>query len=445
MFNPLVFVLSFLIFILSIHGTMALRYFLVVTLILLLVTRYRKYALTGLDQFLFYRSFLNPLLWLLVFVIFVFFHSLLVSVDTLWSLDEMRAHLIYPIIYFFVGTFLANYAINSSFLDKKKLFSIIFMSLFVHIAYLDLVAIDILFNTGEFITRSSGLMNSPVLPNYITNILLAFIIAEYIYRIRLKKNFLFFSNGLLHLILLACIFSSFVEGLRLGDISLALLGISAGIVFTYKNNTFSFWRKKLIGISFTLILLVPLIFNISNDPRWANLIESIPVSLMDNNSMHWLDDKLPPVKTKKGISLTGSNYLRIAMAKEGIKYSLENPFGIGFGRNSFGKMVIAKYPNIIKKQSSGQTSHSSIIDLIIGVGFFGALIWIIFIASYAYTSFRQMKKEINYENILALFLSLGFFFRSVVDAYMRDHMFLLSMMLFGILFVFIRKPEKALE
>jgi len=28
---------------------------------------------------------------------------------------------------------------------------------------------------------------------------------------------------------------------------------------------------------------------------------------------------------------------------------------------------------------------------------------------------------------------------------MRDHMFLLSMMLFGILFVFIRKPEKALE
>jgi len=93
MFNLLVFVLSFLIFILSIHGTMALRYFLVVTLILLLVTRYRKYALTGLDQFLFYRSFLNPLLWLLVFVIFVFFHSLLVSVDTLWSLDEMRAHM----------------------------------------------------------------------------------------------------------------------------------------------------------------------------------------------------------------------------------------------------------------------------------------------------------------------------------------------------------------
>jgi hypothetical protein len=98
------------------------------------------------------------------------------------------------------------------------------------------VAIDKLFHDGVMMRRYGGLMDSPVQPNYLTNILLAMIITEFVYRLRVKKQILLVSNGVLYLLLVANIFSTFVEGLRLGDIALVFLGIGSSMVFLYNNH-----------------------------------------------------------------------------------------------------------------------------------------------------------------------------------------------------------------
>ena len=73
---------------------------------------------------------------------------------------------------------LAGYINQSKAITKEAFITILFYSMFVHILYLDLVAIDVLIREGYMLRRYGGLMDSPVLPNYLTNILLAMIMKE---------------------------------------------------------------------------------------------------------------------------------------------------------------------------------------------------------------------------------------------------------------------------
>jgi hypothetical protein len=288
--------------------------------------------------------------------------------------------------------------------------------------------------------RYGGLMDSPVQPNYLTNILLAMIITEFVYRLRVKKQILLVSNGVLYLLLVANIFSTFVEGLRLGDIALVFLGIGSSMVFLYNNHQYSKKIKGLIASSLIIILTIPLAYNINTDPRWVKLLETVPLAVNTSNSLHWLDRSLPAPRTESGHSVAGSNYERIAWAMKAVEYIIDDPQGIGFGRNAFGHAMEMRHP---KLASRGYHAHSSILTLAVGVGIVGLLLWLIFVFIVAKSSIKEFKLTYNYFSILTMFVTMGFVGRSFVDGNMSDHMFLQFMLILGISLFFLFKERES--
>ena len=432
-------VFSFLIFILSINGTMALRNTLAVVLLVSLITLVIR-GQANLNSIFKNKEFRWILGSLVVFVLYTLFHSIYLSHEMLWSLSEFKSHIFYPFLYFLMGVSLASYVSKSEKITKETLITILFYSIFIHILYIDLVAIDKLFHDGVMMRRYGGLMDSPVQPNYLTNILLAMIIAEFVYRLRVKKQILKVSNGVLYLLLIACIFSTFVEALRLGDIALVFLGIGSSMAFLYKNNQYSAGIKRLVATSLIVILTIPLAYNLNTDPRWGKLIETIPLAMDTPNSMHWLDRSLPAPKTESGYEVSGSNYERIAWAMKSIEYIIDKPHGIGFGRNTFGHAMEMQYPDLANR---GSHAHSSILTLAVGTGVIGVFLWLIFVFTVVKASVKEFKLSFSYFSILTVFIIMGFVGRSFVDGNMSDHMFLQFMIILGISVFFLFKEGES--
>jgi len=90
----------------------------------------------------------------------------------------------------------------------------------------------------------------------------------------------------------------------------------------------------------------------------------------------------------------------------------------------------------------GKTSHSSILDLTIGIGIPGLLLWCIFIFYISYVSFQFFSKKESFFSMLTLFISIGYFSRGIVDANLRDHMILQFMLILGLCLYFLFKEEE---
>jgi len=433
-----------LMFVLSIEGTIALRNSLMSLIVLYLLFN-QKILVSTYREILSSKELSSIVSSLLIFLLFVLLHSFFKSTDLFWSLDEWRAHLLYPVIYFFVGIMIANLVVTKKIASPQTFITAIFFSLFLHIIYIDLVGLESLIENGSMIRRYGGFMESPTTANYLTNILIAILSAEYVYRLRNKECFLKLSNAFLHLAMLACIFSTFIESLRLGDISLFLLGVSAAIIFSYKNNTYSKNHKRSITALIIFTLSIPITYNLNTDPRWGKLIETIPVAIETAQSHHWINKALPAPRTKSGYEVSGSNYERVAWSKKAIDYIYLDPLGIGFGRNAFGHAMQIYQSDIDASIPRGQTSHSSILDLTIGIGIFGTILWVFFIFKIAIFATNIFIKSNSYFSIITIFITIGYFSRGLVDANLRDHMFLQFMLLLGIILFFLFSENKKNE
>jgi len=93
----------------------------------------------------------------------------------------------------------------------------------------------------------------------------------------------------------------------------------------------------------------------------------------------------------------------------------------------------------------GQTSHSSILDLTIGIGIFGTILWVFFIFKIAIFATNIFIKSNSYFSIITIFITIGYFSRGLVDANLRDHMFLQFMLLLGIILFFLFSENKKNE
>jgi hypothetical protein len=436
-------------FVLSINGTMALRNILAVVLLFSLFYNATK----QFDEIkaTFQNKNLRIILTLLmIFVLYVFMHSIFVSHEPSWSLSEFRAQLIYPLLYFLMGMLLVVGIKGSKQLTSDTLISVVFFAMFMHVIYIDIVALGTFFTDGTILRRYGGLMDTPVGANYVTNILLAMIIAEIVYRLRTDKQVLRATNKILYWLLGLTIIATLVETIRLGDITLVFLGFISSILFLYKNKKYSLKAKSIVVTIMFLILTLPLIYNIQTDPRWIRLAETIPVALDTSASnMHWRDPSLFPAPIVKSGSLAGnSNYMRIAWARQSAAYIRRDTLGIGFGRDVFGHTLEIHQPlRRDKKGYRGMQSHSGILDLALGVGIPGVFLWSLFIYTLSNSSFREFKKSFNYYSLLTLFITMGFYGRSIVDSNMRDHMFLQFMLLLGISLscMFIDKKDEAVQ
>jgi hypothetical protein len=328
-----------------------------------------------------------------------------------------------------MGVSLASMTTIDQYFKTETLITFLFFALFIHIIYIDLIALYSYFETSSLLSRYGGLTKSPVLSSYISNILISMIFVELICRIKKKKRILQIGSFWLTIFLVLCIFSSIIGGMRFGAISLFFMSLTAFAFIVIDNENFNNRAKGLISISLLILCILPLTYNVKNDNRWHSLLETIPLAIDTENNSYWRDGTNPPILSN-GNTVGHSNYMRVAWATKGVEYIKNDIFGIGYGRNVFGH-AIQKYEKDFESVR-GYHSHSGIIDFTIGVGIIGLLLWLFFVGRIVVCSALIFVNSGNYFSLMSLFITSGFFFRSIVDSNMRDHMFKQFFIILGI-------------
>lgn len=387
---------SLLVFILSIPGTMALRNvsaFILLISLVVICYKERKNTISIIKDV----SFKNIILILVALTLYIFVHSFFFSHEFNWSIGEYKSHWIYPMLYFIIGVLLAVFSQVRGAVNREILVTYLFFAMFLHVLYIDMVALDRFMQSGNLISRYGGINNSPIVSNYITNILIAMIAAEAVYRVRVKKKMLKISNGVLFFIFIVCIYSSIIESMRFGSVALLFLGISTIFIFLFNNQHYSKKTKISLSILLFFVSLAPLAYSITTDSRWNSLVETIPIALDTESNQFWKSEQYDVPNLSNGSPVSVSNYWRIAWAKKSIDYIIKEPNGIGYGRNAFGH-AIQMYE--LEESARGKHAHSSILDFTVGVGLVGLGLWLAFIVSIFVVSIKYFLTNTNYFSIV---------------------------------------------
>jgi O-antigen ligase len=246
------------------------------------------------------------------------------------------------------------------------------------------------------------------------------LLAELLYRLLSKKRALPFGNVLLGSAIGVALLSLFAERMRNGVAVFALMLLLAGLLWLLGQKQ----RLKKTGLVIGALTLVVVTFGglglavaIKGHTDLEKLIETAPIAWDTEHHQGWLNEKkygLPLLST--GEAVDPSAYQRIAWLKQGLLMIGEHPFGIGFGRNAYGHGLKAKYG-----EGAGH-SHSGLLDLAIGTGIPGTLLWLGFFVSLMRLAWKHARAAHGYAATLLLFVLLDFGLRMVVDSVIRDHM-----------------------
>jgi hypothetical protein len=153
-------------------------------------------------------------------------------------------------------------------------------------------------------------------------------------------------------------------------------------------------KKVITFVLATLIFILAIaIVSYKTDPRWENFIETIPIAWDIDRDMLWLnqwqygDESNLPL-TPSGKPMDISEYSRSAWAHEGLRMLIAHPWGTEIARDTFQKLVLAKYGHVGMAHS-----HNSWIDFGLEVGIPGLLLWATFLFLLAQKGWRAWKTQ----------------------------------------------------
>jgi len=358
-----------------------------------------------------------------VLTLWIFIVALFVSDETAWSLGEIRGQWLKGLLALLAGGMVAL-AIRRDPALQRHAAVIILVALFLHIAYVDYLAVKDLVEHGQLTDRIRGLTKGPDTSNYLTNILLVLLLAEVFLRITCRPRFLPLSATVLIVLILLTLFSVYAESVRNGVIELSFVLMLFAILFVSENR--QRFGKTTSALVISALIVVPVAFaylSYKTDERWQTFIDTIPLAMDTETNRQWINlVRQHELRLPDGRPVDWSNYMRMARIKAGVDLTIENPLGVGFGRNAFGHAVMKKYGE------SSSHSHSGLIDLAVGTGVPGTLLWLGFLASLMTLAWRSFRKTSDYCALALLFLVTGYGIRMVLDSIIRDHM--LQMFLF---------------
>jgi hypothetical protein len=377
-----------------------------------------------------------PFVILAVLTVWILLEASFISKETVWSLREIAGQWLISLLVFVTAALAAVSAEEGTFFKGGNIMTLLFSILLVHILYVDLYAIYMFAKTSALPTWVAGLTGGKDKSSYLSHFLLMILCVEIYFRTRQKKGNLPINNAMLCLALLLTLFSIYLEAVRNGTVA-AVLFLFAFILLYFLKSDRSLRKLALISSVVVLLLVFGYISSISAGSeqrhRWKTLLETVPLALDTRNNKAWLNpNKYPYPKMKSGETVHGSNYERIAWIKEGAVLVMENPFGVGFGRNAFGHAVKRKYAaeDVIVAHS-----HSGIVDLVVGTGIPGLLLWVLFIGYLMLRSTGKFRSQESYYGLLLFFITADFTMRSLVDSVLRDHMLQMFMFFAGLLYV----------
>lgn len=429
------FLLSALFFIWPIPHTIAVRSLLLAANLILLLylarsAEWEVWHIAPPHLILLYAGFTA---WLLIGAVFV-------SKETAWSLGEIAGQWGTASVALLIGLLAARYALRTRGVEAQKIFIALIVTLLcIHILYVDYSGVAALFQTGVLAKRLPGLTEGPDKSSYLSNLLMALLLAELLFRVTFKRRLLALPNAIWGLLFAFTLFSTYLEDVRNGLISLTLLLLLTFLLYARvrlaKVGRVAFAANTVLALA--LIGLV-LFAYVKSESRWRTLLETIPIALDTTTHKAWLmDDKNPPTLAS-GEPVNPSNYLRIAFAKEGLLLVQDHPLGIGYGRNAFAHGIHAKY-------GYGYVghSHSGFIDLAIGAGVPGVLLWLGWMAAWFRFGLMRYFRHASFAGLALALLIFEFNARMVLDSISRDHSLQQFLFLAGLLTAFALSETKA--
>lgn len=379
-----------------------------------------------------------PLSLYLLFVAWVFFVALFISRDTAWSLNEIKSQWVMGSFVMALGAVTAALA-NDRAVNPKTVLMIIFWALAFHVLCIDIDGMITVFSRMRlqesypgltFLTTTvGGLTIGPIDASLLTSVFFTLIFAEFLFRVIYKKWHMPFGNRLLFIFFILAALGFVLTGMR-NIIDTPAIILAGVIVMCFSANAAA--RKKAFIIS---LLLLPLLFSFvlfayKSDSRWGELQETLALVINDGNSGKALADHenfdYPEMSDSKPVNV--SNFLRFAKYKMGVDIARTNPLGLGFGRNAFGRYMQQTY-----NTGTGLNSDSSLMDITVGSGVVGGVIFICFFLSILTTAFRYFRGYSDYFSMLLFLLAVCFGARLVFDSIFRDHLLEIFMFLLGFL------------
>lgn len=368
-----------------------------------------------------WRALRIPLGLFLGLTVWILIVALLVSTEPAWTLGEIKGQWLKACIALAAGG-LVGIAIRNDDSALRLTLTIICVALFAHVFYVAYEALSVWsepkITHARLVGRFSGGSDKR---SYLTNMLLYFLMAEILIRSILKRRCLPVGNISLMVITMVALFAVYVIALRNGIVELVIVLTVAVILVMRKSDRMH--RPIVVGITLALVIVALILgyLTVRKDERWQTFLETVPIAL-DIENKAWINHAFPQPKLANGQVVDWSNYSRVARIRAGLSLMAERPLGVGFGRNAFGHAVEQKYG------LRTSHSHSGIIDLGVGTGVPGVVLWLAFLGALLRLGYRGVRESHGFPALVLLFLTTGYGFRMLVDSTIRDHM--LQMFLF---------------
>ena len=422
--------LGLLFFVWPIAHTTALRYCLL--LFALLLSGYLTYAIRVRLSEILFRHLRVPTTAYFLLTAWIYVVAIAISPETAWSLSEVAGQWMTGLLALLLGVFAATLTGKGVF-GKYTLLRAVFFLLLLHILYIDYAGIAGLWHGGALarpqigVTGGAesnsylvniGLTGGPENDNYLTNMLMGILVAEALFRHIKKRRHLPVGNLVLLGLIGATLFSAYLEARRSGLVDLVFLVVFAALFYFFEGQRRQARKTVALAVllAFAAASLVAYV-SIKTDPRWYSLRETIPIAWDTGQQKAWLDSTRYPLPLlPNGVPVEDSNYKRIAFLKEGTKLVLEHPLGLGYGRNAFGHGLVQKYGS-----ARVGHSHSGFLDLAIGIGVPGVILWLAFMGSLLYMAYKSYAASSSFFAALLVILVADFNLRMVVDSINRDH------------------------
>jgi O-antigen ligase len=393
----------------------------------------------GIFGYLAYRRYRDGARWrwvtlpavlIVALTVWMLFVAVFISGETAWSLGELRGQWLKGLVALGIGG-LAAVTVGQEAGTRARLVLGLCAVLLIHVVAVDVETVAA-YLRGETGFRADGLTGGAEKANYLTNILLAFLFAELLIRLTRGARLLPVADGVLYSALVIALFSLFGERVRngMGVVVVMFLCWAALVLWGLRRRMArrGLYLLAVVALGALATGLLALAGTVKPGSGWRQFAATVPVALDTQSHKGWLNEQKYGLPTlPDGGQVDGSAYARIAWFKEGMVLVGEHPWGVGFGRNAFGHAVTAKY-----REPKGH-SHSSFIDLLVGIGIPGMALWLAFLFSLLWIARRSFDG--GWGGAL-FFLVVDFGTRMVVDSNVRDHMLQTFLFLAGLLGVF---------
>ena len=215
--------IGLLIFIWPIPHTISIRD----ALLLSLLGVFGYLAYRARPSFVWLRELRLPLSLYLILTLWLFIVALAISHETAWSLGEIRGQWLKGLAALSAGVLVAL-AVPPGTRPAKLVLMAIVVALLIHVLYLDFASLEAFIRRGELLRRIGGLTQGPDRISYLANILIAFLLAEILYRLGRRSGYLPLGRVWLTGILALTLFSAYVTQVRNGALPLVFMGIARG-------------------------------------------------------------------------------------------------------------------------------------------------------------------------------------------------------------------------